>query len=158
MEKDNNLFDLWNKEKKFIEFYRNKLKLVKRWEIWIAKIWVNIWSEISKDWEFSRPVFVFKTHLWWDLIFVIPFTTKFSNNYKDFLYEFSDYKNYWLNQKSYLILNQFKVMSLKRLERKLNDTTKKWIHYPLVDENIINDISNKLKNIVFNTKKEPINL
>jgi len=30
MEKTKDLFDLWNKEKKFLEFYKNKLKIVKR--------------------------------------------------------------------------------------------------------------------------------
>jgi hypothetical protein len=30
MEKTKELFDLWNKEKKFIELYKNKLKIVKK--------------------------------------------------------------------------------------------------------------------------------
>jgi len=56
MEKTIELFDSWNKQKKFIEFYKKKIKIVKTWEIWISKVWINIWSEVSKDWEFSRPV------------------------------------------------------------------------------------------------------
>ena len=30
MEKTKDLFDTWNKEKKFLEFYKNKSKIVKR--------------------------------------------------------------------------------------------------------------------------------
>ena len=30
MEKTKELFDIWNKEKKFLEFYKNKLKVVKK--------------------------------------------------------------------------------------------------------------------------------
>lgn len=145
MEKTKELFDIWNREKKFLEFYKNKLKIVKKWEIWMTKVWINIWSEISKDWEFSRPVLVLKSHLWWDLVWVIPFTSKYSNRYSKFLLEFEDFEKYWLSQKSYLILNQFKIISLRRLDRILNNTIKKWINYPLVDEKIISNITNELK-------------
>lgn len=145
MEKTKELFDIWNREKKFLEFYKNKLKIVKKWEIWMTKVWINIWSEISKDWEFSRPVLVIKSHLWWDLVWVIPFTSKYSNRYSKFLLEFQDFEKYWLSQKSYLILNQFKIISLKRLDRKLNDTAKKWIYRHLVEDEKINNISNELK-------------
>lgn len=148
MEKTIELFDSWNKQKKFIEFYKKKIKIVKPWEIWISKVWINIWSEVSKDWEFSRPVLVISTRLWWDLVWVIPFTTKYNQNYKKYLLEFNDFEKYWLTQKSYIILNQFKIMSLKRLDRKLNDTKKNSIHYPLVDEDILKDISKKLIEIV----------
>lgn len=149
MEKTNELFDLWNKHKKFIEFYKKKNKVVKVWEIWISKIWINIWSEISKDWEFSRPVLVISTHLWWDLVWVIPFTTKFKNNYCRYLLEFNEYKIYWLSEKSYLILNQFKIMSLKRLDRKINDVKRKYIYYPLVDDLVLDDIKNKFIDKIF---------
>jgi len=145
MEKTKELFDIWNREKKFLEFYKNKLKIVKKWEIWMTKIWINVWSEISKDWEFSRPVLVMKAHLWWDLVWVIPFTSKYSNRYSKFLLEFEDFEQYGLSQKSYLILNQFKIISLRRLDRILNNTIKKWNNYPLVDEKIINNIANELK-------------
>lgn len=149
MEKTKELFDLWNKEKKFIELYKNKLKIVKKWDIWISKIWINIWSEISKDWEFSRPVLILKTHLWWDLVSLVPFTTKYSTRYKKYLYEFKNFEKYWLNEKSYLILNQFKIISLKRLDRILNNTTKKWVHYPLVEDELLIEISNQIKKRVF---------
>jgi mRNA-degrading endonuclease toxin of MazEF toxin-antitoxin module len=111
----------------------------------MTKIWINVWSEISKDWEFSRPVLVMKSHLWWDLVWVIPFTSKYSNRYSKFLLEFEDFEKYGLSQKSYLILNQFKIISLKRLDRKLNDTAKKWIYRHLVEDEKINNISNELK-------------
>ena len=146
MEKTIELFDTWNKEKKFLEFYKSKWKIVKKWEIWVAKIWINIWSEISKDWEFSRPVLVVKTHLWWDLVWVIPFTSKYSHRYSKYLLEFENFEKYGLSQKSYLILNQFKIISLRRLDRVLNNTVKKWSHYPLLDETTMQTISIELKN------------
>jgi len=144
MEKTKDLFDAWNKEKKFLEFYKNKLKIVKRWDIWMTKVWVNIWSEVSKDWEFSRPVLVLKTHLWWDLVAIIPFTTKYSIRYKKYLYEFNDFEKYWLSEKSYLILNQFKIISLRRLDRKLNNITRELVHYPIVEDEILTEISNQI--------------
>jgi len=148
MEKTKELFDIWNKEKKFLEFYKNKLKVVKKWELLVTKVWINIWSEISKDWEFSRPVLVLKTHLWWDLVGVIPFTSKYSQRYSKFLLEFEDFEKYGLSQKSYLILNQFKIISLRRLDRVLNNTVKKWIHYPLIDDEKLKTISTKLQDII----------
>ena len=90
-----------------------------------------------------------KTHLWWDLVSVVPFTTKYSTRYKKHLYEFKNFEKYWLNEKSYLILNQFKIMSLKRLDRKLNNATKKWVHYPLVEYELLTEISNQIKKRVF---------
>lgn len=157
MEKTKELFDEWNKQKKFIEFYKKKVKNVKSWEIWICKIWINIWSEISKDIEFSRPVLVLSTHLWWDLVLIIPFTTKYNQKYSKFLIELNDFKKYWLLEKSYLVLNQFKIISLKRLDRKLNWINKNWFKFKLVDEYSLKNIKMEIfSKIIY--KKEPINL
>ena len=74
--------------------------------------------------------------------------SKYSIRYKKYLYEFNDFEKYWLSEKSYLILNQFKIISLRRLDRILNNTTKKWVHYPLVENEILLDISNQIINKV----------
>jgi hypothetical protein len=92
--------------------------------------------------------------LWWDLVWIIPFTTQYNKNYDKYLFEFIDYEKYWLSKKSYLILNQFKIMSLKRLDRKLNDTKVNWIYQDLVNENILNEISLKLFEKVISQKQK----
>jgi mRNA-degrading endonuclease toxin of MazEF toxin-antitoxin module len=120
--------------------------MVKSWEIWIMKIWINIWSEVSKDDNFTRPVLILSNFLWWDLVWIIPFTTKYNKNYDKFLYEFKNYKKYWLNFKSYLLLNQFKTVSIKRLERKINNKPYKWNNIPLLD---IEEM-NLIKEVFFN--------
>lgn len=155
MEKTKELFDLWNKQKKFVEFYKNKSKPVKIWEIWMTKVWINVWSEISKDWLFSRPVLIISTHLWWDLVWVIPTTTKYKEQYSKFLLEISEYEKYWLDEKSYLLLNQFKIISLKRLDRILNNTFKNSKHYGLVDLEFLNKVRIELFEKVIKQNKNP---
>jgi hypothetical protein len=152
MEKTKEDFNKWNKEKQFIEFFKKKTKIVKLWDIWITKVWINIWSEISKDWEFSRPVLVISNFLWWDLIWIIPFTTQYNSNYDKYLLEFKEYKKYWLNKKSYLVLNQFKIISIKRLERKINNKWYKNKFIPLVNNQILDNIKEKLVNFVIQKK------
>lgn len=144
MKKTDSNFDLWNKEKKFLEFFKKKIKLVKIWEIWIAKVWINLWSEISKDWDYSRPILVISNFLWWDLVWIIPFTTKYNDKYKKYLLEFEDFEKFWLKEKSYLVLNQFKTISIKRLERKLNNKNTWWKYIKFVSSEIIDKIKNEL--------------
>ena len=151
MEKTYELFDSWNLEKKKIEFHW-KLKRVKVGEIWICKIWVNIWWEISKDGRFSRPVLVVSNKLWWDLVAVIPFTTILNENLKQYLFELDDFSRYWLQRKSYLVLNQLKIISLKRLERKLNGYYRKSSFLPIIPHNKVNYYVNQCVSII---KKNP---
>jgi len=139
MQKTEELFELWTKEKQDIEKY-SKIKRVKVWEIWLAKIWVNIWSEISKDWNFLRPVLVIKSYLWWDLVWVIPITTKYNENYSNFLFKVDEYKSYWLKKESYFSLNNFKIISLKRLEFKINWYFRENVKYRLVSNKFIQNI------------------
>jgi hypothetical protein len=64
MHKNTELYDIWNEEKKKIQFSKKKRgKRVLRGEIWIAKIGVNLGNEISKDGNFSRPVLVLRDHM-----------------------------------------------------------------------------------------------
>ncbi len=120
MKKTKEEFDLWNEEKKKLEFSSSKIKKVKRWEIWLAKIWINIGSEISKDGAFERPVLVVSNHMWWDLVWIVPITTKYNKNCGQFLLKIQNYEKYWLNKQSYLCLNHFKMISAKRLIFRLN--------------------------------------
>ncbi|MDQ7022974.1 MAG: type II toxin-antitoxin system PemK/MazF family toxin [Candidatus Gracilibacteria bacterium] len=98
-----------------------KNKKVKRGEIWVAKIGVNIGSEISKDGKYLRPVLVMSNHMGGDLVGIIPITTKYNKNYDKFLIEIRNYQKYGLKEKSYFSINNFKTISLKRLTYKIND-------------------------------------
>lgn len=120
MQKTSDLFNLWNEKKQFLEFFQRQ-KIVTPWQIRIHHVGVNIGSEISKDWDFMRPVLILKTHLGGDLVLWIPFTTKYHEKYPNQYVHFQDRKKYWLDQESYLLLNQIKIVSIKRLSRKLND-------------------------------------
>ncbi len=142
MEKTKEIFDSWNKQKQKIDI-KWKYKRVKVWEIWLCKIWINIWWEISKDWKFIRPVLIVSNKLWWDLVWVMPLTTVYKEKNSKYLLELVNYTKYWLSRKSYLILNQFKIISLKRLERKLNWYILKKHFIPLVSLNKVKFYLNK---------------
>lgn len=92
-------------------------KFPKRWEIWIAKLWMNIWSE--QNWEilsnFVRPVLVIK-QFWQknDQIVILPLTKNEKPDYisvllKNERYDFLKYKN------SYILLDQIRTISKRRL-------------------------------------------
>jgi len=147
MNKTKSIFDAWNTEKQNINL-KWKFKRIKVWEIWLCKIWVNIWWEISKDWKFSRPVLVTSNKLWWDLVWVIPLTSIYSEFNKKYLLELESYDKYWLDKKSYLILNQFKIISLKRLGRKLNWYYRLNKFLPLISINKVNYYLNKFVSII----------
>ncbi len=146
MIKNKENFDNWNKQKQFIEEFW-KIKRVKSWEIWTAKLGINIWSEISKDWDFLRPVLVFKNYMWGDLVAIIPITTKFKDKYSDFLFEIKNYKKYGLAKNSYLSLNNFKTISCKRLVYKINDKKVDWKYKYLVKKSYLKLIKKKLKKV-----------
>ena len=139
MKKTKDLFNSWNNEKQNIEF-NWKIKKVKKWEIWVTKIWVNIWSEISKDWKYLRPVLIVSNHMWWDLVWIIPITTKYNKNYDKFLIEIEDYNSYGLKEKSYFSINNFKTISLKRLQFKINWYFRKKQKNRLVSEKFIKKV------------------
>jgi len=147
MEKTEEVFELWNNEKQKIDL-KWKIKRVKVWEIWLCKIWINIWWEISKDWMFARPVLVVSSKLWWDLVWVIPVTSVNNENSFNYLLEIDNYEKYWLDRKSYLVLNQFKTISLKRFVRKLNGYYNKDRFLTLITTKKINYYLNKFFSII----------
>lgn len=147
MEKTKDIFDSWNDEKQKIDL-KWKIKRVKVWEVWLCKIWVNVWWEISKDWRFSRPVLVVSNKLWWDLVWIIPITSIYSENNFNYLLEIENYEKHWLDKRSYLILNQFRIISLKRFGRKLNGYYNKDRFLPLITANKVNYYLNKFISII----------
>ncbi len=122
MKKTKELFLEWSNKKYEIDSSINKYKVHKR-QFWLYNIWVNIWNEESKDNNFLRPCLILNNYFKWDLILIIPLTSKFNKSLEDVYYKII-WKKYWLNKDSYLLLNQFKVISKKRLIRKIDSDWK----------------------------------
>ncbi len=108
MEKD---FDKWNILKKRIEKQKNHI-YAKRREIWWCYLGVNIGSEIcGKNKIFERPVLVLKVfnkHI----LLIIPLTTKDKGIFYHVKLDID-------NQTSFAMFEQIKVISSKRLSRKI---------------------------------------
>ncbi len=124
MKKD---FDKWNKNKQFVDKYHKNVFCYPR-EIWWCVVGVNIGAEIDgKNHHFERPVLVMKVYNK-ETIFVLPLTTK-ANNHRFY------HKIKMANQVSYVSLTQGRVISNKRLLRKLdvleekcfNEVRKEWL-------------------------------
>ena len=104
---------------------------------------MNLWNEESKQEPFIRPCLIINNYLKWDLILIIPLTTKFNNNLQDIFYKI-DWEKYSLDKDSYLLLNQFKVISKKRLIRKIKKDEKS----VLIENKEFLDIIEKLKSFI----------
>ncbi len=143
------LFDLRNNKKKYIDLRLKSKKLVKKWEIRICNIWVNIGSELSKDGHFQRPILIVNENLWGDLVWTIPFTTKYKKRDDKYLFYIKQRKYFWLNKATYLRLDQYKVVSKKRLIKKINWIISKWRKIPLLPESILNQIKKLLSEVHF---------
>jgi mRNA interferase MazF len=123
-------FDKWNKLKKSLEWFKNKI-LFKEWDIWWTSIWVNIWEESCWKWEkFRRPVLVIKKLSSTNCI-VIPLSSKI----KTWTW-FAQYKIHWIIYTA--LLYQIKMLNIKRFE------SREWqIHI-----NDFNEIKKRLKNLL----------
>ena len=126
-------FDSWNEIKKKINLENNKLeRLPKEGEVWMGVVGKNIGYEQDGGGDnFSRPVLIvkkFNNKMFW----AVPLSSK--QKKFDFYYNFYDPHN---NPAS-VILAQLKLVSVKRLKRKLYDLPK----YQLIE------IKNKLKNFL----------
>jgi len=73
-------------------------------------------------------------------IFPIYWWTTYDNK---FLYKLKDYSKYWLKKESYILLNQYKTISLKRLVKKINDRNK----IPLISIIELNNIISNFKSL-----------
>lgn len=126
-------FDLWNENKKNIDKRKFTSIYCKKREIWTCKLGENIGNELSKNSPFIRPVLIINSFLGGDLILIFPLTTKYFTKYNNFLFELDTQCG--LKYKSYIALNQIRVISKKRLikkviddigEKKFNNITKKF--------------------------------
>jgi mRNA interferase MazF len=109
-----NDFDSWNEIKKKIEAEENEPnRFPKEGEVWMSSIGRNIGFEQNGSGDnFSRPVLVvkkFNNHMFW----CVPLSTKQKSF--DFYFNFTDPSN----QKVSVILAQIRLVSVKRLKRKL---------------------------------------
>ena len=112
-------FDQWNELKKKIETEKNNPeKFPKEGEVWMSNVGRNIGFEQNGSGDnFSRPVLIvkkFNNHMFW----AISLSTKQKDF--DFYFNFTDSNN----QKVSAILAQMKLVSVKRLKRKLYDIPK----------------------------------
>ena len=111
-------FDSWNIIKKKIDQENISVtKYPKEGEVWMSSVGKNIGYEQNGSGDnFSRPVVIvkkFNNHMFW----VVPLSTKQKNF--DFYYNYTDINN----ENVSAILAQLKLMSIKRLKRKLYDMT-----------------------------------
>ena len=109
-------FDSWNELKKKIDVEKNEPdRFPKESEVWMSSLGKNIGYEQNGSGDnFSRPILIvkkFNNHMFW----VIPLPTKQKDF--DFYFNYTDPNN----QKVSAILAQMKLLSVKRLKRKLYD-------------------------------------
>jgi mRNA-degrading endonuclease toxin of MazEF toxin-antitoxin module len=109
-------FDLWNELKKNIELNKNDPnKFPKEGEVWMCSLGINVGFEQNGSGDnFSRPVLIikkFNNHMFW----AVALSTKQKDF--DFYFNYSDPDN----QKVSAVLAQMKLVSVKRLRRKLYD-------------------------------------
>jgi len=105
-------FDKWNELKKQLNgFDKAKFYFIER-EVWWCSLGVNIgFEQDGKHENFERPVLIIKTFNK-EVLWVIPLTSRRKKN--KYYYEF-DYKN----QPQTAILSQIRLISSKRLLRKI---------------------------------------
>ena len=117
MKKD---FDNWNELKKKIDLENNKPdKFPKKGEIWMCSLGKNIGYEQNGSGDsFSRPVLIIKKFNN-QMFLCVPLSTKQKDF--DFYYNYIDPNN----QKVSVILAQIKLISVKRLKRKLYEFEEK---------------------------------
>jgi mRNA interferase MazF len=128
-----NKFDEWNQNKKIIENKKNHPNCFpKTGEVWFSFLGKNIGAEQNGgNNNFSRPVLIvnkFNNQMFW----VVPLSTK--QKRFDFYYNFKDAND----KKISVILAQLKLMSIKRLERKIS----------VVSKGDFDSIRKKLKNFL----------
>lgn len=140
MEKTSELYDQWNEKKKSIEQKNKRWKRVRRWEIWICNIGVNLGSEISKDDKFQRPVLVLRDHMGGDLVLAIPTSTQWNERYAQYLIPFDDAMSYGMDRTTYFVTNQIRPISTSRLVKVLNNIEVQWSIIPLIPQERIDTI------------------
>ena len=123
MAPDRNDFDAWNEVKKLTDREEDQpSRFPKEGEVWIATFGKNIGFEQNGSGPtFSRPVLVikkFNNHMFW----AVPLSTKQKS--VDFYWNFIDPNG----RRVSAILAQLKLVSIKRLKRKLYNVPSKSLY------------------------------
>lgn len=123
-------FDSWNEIKKKLDAESDKPdRFPQEGEVWMCSLGKNIGYEQNGGGDnFSRPILIvkkFNNKMFW----VIPLSTK--QKKLDFYFNYTDIEN----RKVAAILAQLKLLSLKRLSRKLYE----------IDYQTLLEIKNRLK-------------
>ncbi len=123
----------WFEEKiKINEKYINFEYRYKKWDIWYANLWINIWNEFNK----VRPVLVLTNNKFsrWNNIIIIPITSLKSEKRilnTDIIID----TKFGKRQRSIMRINHLKDISKKRLIKKV------W----RIDDDTLNRLGIKLK-------------
>lgn len=117
---DNQEYNIWNELKKKIELTdSHPTYFPQEGEVWMSSLGKNVGYEQNGSGDnFSRPILVikkFNNHMFW----CVPLSTK--QKPFDFYFNFTDPNN----QKVSVILAQLKLISVKRLNRKLYEVAPK---------------------------------
>lgn len=106
-------FDKWNEDKKHLHI-RNSIPFSNTREVWWCSLGVNIGIEIDgKNNNYERPVLVLKVFNK-EMLWIVPLTSKPRKN--RFYFKIS----YGEGNTSYVILSQSRIISAKRLVRKID--------------------------------------
>ncbi len=109
---ENEIFDLWNDLKKYIDS-KGKNVYPKHREVWYISLWKNIWFESNWKWEeFKRPVLVLNRI--WAVYLIVSMTTKWKDS--EFYYKLDER---YFNKISFVTLSQFKTIDKKRFIKKI---------------------------------------
>lgn len=117
-----NDFDIWNELKKKIEVTDEELEsFPKESEVWMCHLGRNLgYEQNGSNDNFSRPVLIvkkFNNHMFWS----VPLSTK--QKPFDFYFNFTDPNG----EKVSVIIAQMKLVSIKRLKRKMYDLPEKML-------------------------------
>ena len=135
MKKD---YTQWHKLKSYIEEYNEPILFRER-EIWWCSLGLNIGDEEDgKNEYFERPILIlrkFNKEIFWGL----PMSTKTKDDIFHFNYSFDN------NEKSSILLSQLRIISSKRLIRRLIT----------INENTFCEIRNSVDRLIKN-ESDPI--
>jgi mRNA interferase MazF len=130
MNKDIEIFDNWNEEKKKIHNKKSEIYF-KQWDIWRISLWINIKSESNWKWEnFRRPVLILKK-LSSDSCIVVPLSSKIK-----IWSWFYQYNLHWIKETA--LLYQIRMIHKNRFQRKIWE----------LDEKDFSEIKKRLKNLL----------
>lgn len=107
------IYNKWNEQKKLLEATWKEIFAHER-EIWLVKLWQNIWHEQHWKENYLRPVLIFKKMRW--VYLIIPLTTKWKNDLTLFQIQLHTFVR---KKPSFLVLNQCRVLDSKRFVKKM---------------------------------------